>query len=241
MWAGSGPALLKTVGNAVLQRTVTSSAIDQVMDRVNSPNNLADPPGSMINQLVSEARFSISGPGYNVEHVIGLGQSDVDAGRSTESNMITGSQVESWLFYSPDEIRMLTNAFRLESFTVGAGATLIIAAGAPEGDYVGYGESGTITFTDCEITTRSWPLDHFVVGMSTDDAVSIEVSGRLTGAVFTGSTTEDPTTPVTYTAQGEFTMLFGLNGISEATKNYLEQHCLGGYHYSPPSEDSMIE
>ena len=238
---GVRPALLKTVGNAVLQRTVSSGSIDQVMDRVDSPDNRADPPGSMINQLVSQAWFTISGPGYNAEHTIGLGQSDVDAGRSLESNMITGAQVESWFYYLPDEIRMMTNSFRLDSFPVGAGGNLIIAAGAAEGDYSGYGEAGTITFTDCEITTRSWPLDHFTVGMSPDDAVWIEVSGQLAGAVFTGATTEDPTTPVTYTAGGEFTMAFGLNGISEATKNYLEQNCLGGYQYAPPEEDGLFE
>ncbi len=228
---GRRPALLKTVGNAILQHGSPAAELRDVMDSIDPPDGNADPPSVQVNRIVGEAEFELHGPEYSRSYDIGVGQTDPTALITTSSSFILGSALEGWFGYDSDLIRINVSGFRLQTFSVGAGAAILMVAGGPQGGFIGFGESGSVTFSECEITTRSVPLDGYnLLTPDLDQFAAIQISGTW-DIQARGSYREDPLNPdpVRYTSQGTFTKMFALSGLDEMMLDYLEQNCVGGY------------
>ena len=232
---GRRPALLKTVGNAILQHGSPAAGVRDVMDSIDPPDGNADPPSVQVNRIVGEAEFEFRGPAYSRSYDIGVGQVDPTAIITTSSSFIMGSALEAWFGYDTDLIRINVSGFRLQTFSVGSGAAILMVAGGPQGGFIGFGESGSVTFSECEITTRSVPLDGYnLLTPDLDRFAAIQISGTW-DIQARGSYRDDPLNPVPvrYTSQGTFTKMFALSEMDETMLDYLEQNCVGGYQYAP--------
>lgn len=245
---GRRPSLLRTVGNAILAHTSPSASVRRLLDYHNTApiDGLADSPGLVINRLFGRADFTVSGPGYDRHHVIppaaeGGFESSI---LSTTSSFITASGfTEFWLAQDSELVRVNLGSFHLGTpYALGSGGanTMLVVADSASGDrYVGAGQSGTVTLTECEITTRALPLDSFSMmhdsDPTNDELIAVEVVGAIAGAVADGTIASDPPQyHVRYGVVGTFTRMFGLTEPNAALLSYLEQHCIGGYQYAPP-------
>jgi len=231
---GRRPALLKTAGTAWLELGAPSNPANDVLDCLYGFNDdLCDPPGHVINRLVGAIDFSVAGPSYERSHSLsGLDLHYTIAGYnfgiiqegSFVVNLANGDEI---LNIAIDE------TFELgRTYTIPADGGFQLGAGGAAGDYTGFGTAGSLTFSACEITGRSVPLDNFVVGEGLDVWEFIEVAGTLTGGVAVGAIASDPPLDdVTYTTSGSFTTAFLLLGPGRTLEDYLEEACLGGYRY----------
>ncbi|HOX47181.1 MAG TPA: S8/S53 family peptidase [Myxococcota bacterium] len=238
---GRRPALLRTVANAILQRGSPGTEVREVLDYHNAqpPDGLADSPGLMISRLFSEADFSISGPGYERHYTQDPGDTDPATIVTATANYITPGQLQFWLAQDDDLLKVDLGAFLLGtpytlSSSAGSRSTMLVVAGSASGDrFTGSAVSGTVTFSECEITTRSLPLDSFTLGEAAD-MIAIEVVGRIEGVVAVGMINSEPVQDgVRYEIQATFTKCFALSGPDEATLAAIEQQCIGGYQHFP--------
>jgi hypothetical protein len=136
-----------------------------------------------------------------------------------------------------------STAFRLnEPYTFGAGGSgaATLGIGSPlSSEYFGVGTSGSIIYTDCEMTTRSLPTNWDTLGHASTDGpdafIFVQVKGEF-AAVIEGldSTTQPDPTPATYDVSGNFVTAFALVEVPAATRDYLEENCVGGYQYGTP-------
>jgi hypothetical protein len=111
-----------------------------------------------------------------------------------------------------------------------------ISAAAPSaGEFTGIESlSGSFIYTECELTTRSLPLDWFSpANPGPHQLVFIEVSGTLNPTVVRGFIELDGEIidDIDYQTSGSFTMAFTLLDPDSATLEHLEEVCVGGYRY----------
>lgn len=234
--SGIRPALLRTAGNAILERGASSASVDTVMDVLSgAADDASDPPGHMINRLLGEIDFTVSGPGYSRHHY--LGPDDLSYVLPYFNFGIIGRDYAVVNFSSGSETMDLglDRDFELgRTYTVPADAGFILLAGGTGGSFTGFSEGGTLTFTECELTARSLPLNFFDTGLGLDRFVFIQVEGELEGGVARGTIASDP--PVSdaiYNVNGTFTKAFLLMDMDRDTMEHLEEVCEGGYMYFP--------
>ena len=173
------------MGNAILNNAESSPNIDSIMDTYGRvADNIPDPSGLMINRIHGEINFSIAGPsGYYQHHV--LDSTDLFYSDTDHNYGIIGDSYSVFSFgKSIDVVTGSTSPFRIGhfyNFTPGDINGFIMSAGAPGGgEYLGFSTSGSIIYTECEITTRSLPLDWFSLdNPSRDWPIFIEVAGTL--------------------------------------------------------------
>jgi hypothetical protein len=99
------------------------------------------------------------------------------------------------------------------------------------------GSMGTFVLTECELTTRSLPLDWFSPdNPGPDQLVFIEVSGSFSGTAQGAIRLSDGEhiEGVSYATSGEFTTGFTPIFPGADTLDYLERHCVGGYQLGVP-------
>jgi hypothetical protein len=233
---GIRPALIRTVGNAILQLTSTAGAVDDLLHNY-APAGEADPPAAVISKLVSQYEFTVSGPGHHRDHVVDIGETNPADLTSGASNSITTGGFQLWLTYDADLVKIdSVRGFRLGSYTIGGlGSSVgaLLASRGTGGVYSGTSESGTLNFTECELTTRSVSIEGYdILSDPIEDSAAIEVRGVLEG-LHTIGTFADGTTNVRFDTDGSFTFLFGLQNIDSFTAEYLETNCIGGYYYVP--------
>ena len=171
-----------------------------------------------------------------------MGATDLSFSASGDNFGIIGSNFAVFNFTNGDDVitGYVNSGLRLNqvySITSGGPSGFLIQAGAAGGGtYRGSAVSGTVTFTECELTTRSLPLDWFSPSNpGADQLVFIEMSGTLgpsaaVGAISRGGEVERD---VTYSVEGSFTTAFNLINPDSETLTYLEQACVGGYEYTP--------
>jgi hypothetical protein len=143
-----------------------------------------------------------------------------------------GHQVVLTVSNGSSTVAISTNAgFRLnEPYTGG----IVIVVPSPEGDLTAGadGSSGTFSLTECELTTRSLPLDWFSPdNTEPDQLVFIEVSGSFSGTAQGAIRMSDGEhiEGVSYATSGEFITAFMLIFPEADTLDYLERYCVGGY------------
>ena len=236
--SGKRVALIKTVGNAILNSALPSQAVDDIMDAYGGfTDNIPDPSGHMINRLYGEIEFSVSGPGYSQNHTLNATDLAFTTAQ-TNFGIIGNHQTVFNLHQGRDSITpFTTSGFRIDQeypiYPSGPNG-YAMSAGAPGGDYSGAGISGSILYTECELTTRSLLLTWFSPANSgPDQLIFIEVSGVLTPSMANGfiETTEGIQEDVIYNTSGEFTMAFTLVDPDSATLDHLEEVCEGGYNF----------
>ena len=233
---GIRPTLLRTAGNAILDRGTASTSVDTVMDVMfDFSENMSDPSGHMINRLLGEIDFTLSGPGYSRHHY--LGPEDLSYGLTGFNFGIIGGDYAVVNFSSGSETMNLAVDRNFElghTYTLPADGGFLLLAGGVGGRYTGTGEAGTVTFTECELTARSLPLNFFDTGFGLDRFLFIQVEGELEGGVARGAIDSDPPlTDVIYNVNGTFTKAFLLMDMDRDTMEHLEEVCEGGYMYSP--------
>jgi hypothetical protein len=239
---GRRPALLLSVGNAILRYAVPGAEVRALIDFHNTlpPDGLADSPGLMISRLFSRADFSVSGPGYARRHTQEPGDTDPSTITSATANSITGAgQVQLWFAQDNEILKVDLGSFQIGSgypirSSAGSRNTMLVMAGSSAGErYTGSGTTGTLTFDECEITTRSLPLDSFTIG-NTEGLIAVEVSGRIEGVSALGGIATNPIQQdVTYQIEASFTKCFALSAPDPALLRMIEASCLGGYQWSP--------
>jgi hypothetical protein len=238
---GKRVALIKTVGSAILQYAPSSSAVDTIMDCFGvSSDDIPDPSGHMINRLCGEAEFSVVGPGYSQQH--SMGATDLSFSANGGNFGTIGNNFAVFNFTGGDDVLsgFVNSSLRLNqvySITEGGPNGFAIKAGAAGGGtYRGSSVSGTFTFTECELTTRSLPLDWFSPSNpGADQLVFIEVAGTLgpSSAVGVIDRPGEEVRNVIYSVTGSFTTAFNLINPDNETLEHLEQVCAGGYQYAP--------
>ncbi len=238
---GKRVALLKTVGSAILEYAPSSSAVDAIMDCFGGRSDgIPDPSGHMANRLCGEAEFSVVGPGYSQQH--SMGATDLSFSASGGNFGIIGNNFAVFNFTGGDDVisGFVNSGLRLNqvySITRGGPNGFAIQAGAAGGGtYRGSSESGTFTFTKCELTTRSLPLDWFSPSNpGSDQLVFIEMAGTLGPSAAVGDIARggEVERDVTYSVEGSFTTAFSLLSPDNETLEYLEQVCVGGYEHQP--------
>ncbi len=228
--SGIRPALLKTVGNAILQRSSASTSAASIMDVIlGIHDNLADPSGHMINRMVGRVDFTVSGPNYTRHHV--LQSTDlVFLADGANFGILGPDYIEVNLRSGSENVSVGVDAnFQIgRTYNMLGEAGFLLFAGGASGEFVGTAIAGSIRFTECELTTRSLPLNHFDTGEGIDRFAFIEIAGVLQGGVAQGGIGEEP---ATYNVSGSFTQGFMLWDVGDATRAYLEEACEGGYLY----------
>ncbi len=229
---GVRPALLKTAGSAMLALGTPSNEAQDLMDSFfHMPDDICDPPGHAINRMVGEVRFQLEGPAYSNSHVMNADDLVFDISGQNHGLIQPGSFVVNFAA-GGDIVNIGIDAdFELgRSYSIPGDGSFLMSAPAGENRYTGFGEGGTLSFSACEITTRSLPLDHFNDGFGLDRYVFIEVQGTLTGGLANGFIDTDPIQDdVVYTTSGSFTTGFFMMGPSASTIEHLEEACEGGY------------
>ena len=233
---GRRVALLKTVGSALLTRTATSSGVDKIMDAYGPPDDITDPSGYTVNRLCGEINFSVTGS-HNETAALDAPQIEWGPDQYNYGLIGMGQQVILKVSNGSTSVMVSTTAgFRLNEPYTGDIQIVVpssegqLAAGAD-------GSSGTVSFSECELTTRSLPLDWFSPANSgPDQLVFIEVTGAFSGTAQGAIRVSDGEhiSGVSYATSGEFTTGFTLLFPEADTLDYLERHCVGGYLLGAP-------
>lgn len=236
---GKRPALIKTVGSALLANT-SSSAIDTIMDAFGGIiDDIPDPSGHMVNRLCGEIDFTVSGPGYSQSHH--LNATDLAFSVAQTNFGIIGNHLTVFnMSQGSDTVQGFADSgFRLnQEYPIYDGGPngVTVSAGAPAGDYIGTeGLSGSFMYTECELTTRSLPLDWFAPVSGPHQLVFIEAAGVLNPSTVNGFVESggEIQRDVIYNVSGSFTMAFMLIYPDSDTLAHLEEVCEGGYEYNP--------
>ena len=229
---GRRPALIKTIAT-VLLRDGGSATYDGLLDAFGPPDDISDPVGYSVNRRAAAIEFHVTGPAHDVE--IDLAEEEV-AWNSDSLNygvIGLGGQVVLGMAASASSDRVTistTSGFRLdEPYTEG----LQIYVQTPDGFHTTGIDGGTGTFElcDCELTTRSLPLDWYSPdNPGPHQLVYIQVDGTFSGTNHGMARLSDGkvTHGVSFSASGSFSTAFALIDVDADTIRYLEEHCTGG-------------
>jgi subtilisin family serine protease len=229
-------ALLKTVGGALLTRASASAALDEILDAFGPADDITDPSGYTANRLCGEINFNVAGS-YTETATIDAPQITWGPDQVNYGLIGMGHQAILKVSNGGAAVGISTTAgFRLDEPYTGS---IQIIVPSPEGELVTGvdGSSGTFSFCDCELTTRSLPLDWFSPDNSgPHQLIFIEASGSFAGTNQGALRLSDGEhfEGVTYATAGEFTTAFTLIDPEADTMEYLERHCTGGYLLGTP-------
>lgn len=233
---GRRPAMIKTISTVLLNRAAASGTIDSILDAFGPADNISDPSGYSINRLCGEIEATITGPAHHATISldaprINWGPSQINYGLIGMGHQVILSMADS---AGSDQVMLnTTSGFRLnEPYS----ERLSIVVETPDGrQSTGIdGGSGTFSFSECELTTRSLPLDWFDPARSgPHQLVFIEVTGSFSGTNQGAMRLSDGriTHGVSYSAGGTFTTAFMLLDPEADTMAYLERNCVGGYQF----------
>ncbi len=235
---GRRVALLRTAGSALLTRGAGGVGVDKIMDAFGPPDGIPDPSGYAVNRMCGFIRYGISGS-YSTSSTLNAPEIAWGPEQYNYGIIGMGHQVALTVSNGSSKVAISTTAgFRLnEPYNVAD--TFLIVVPSPEGDLTAGidGSSGTFVLTECELTTRSLPLDWFSPDKpGPEKLVFIEVSGSFSGTnqgairMSDGEHIEG----VSYAAGGEFTTAFTLVFPEADTLDYLERNCVGGYLLGEP-------
>lgn len=236
---GRRPALLKTVSTVLLNHAAASGTIDDVLDAFGPADGISDPSGYSINRLCGEIDFTVTGTTHHTEVSLDAPQIAWNAAQHNYGIIGMGHQVVLSLSQSADSDQVMlstTSGFRLnEPYS----EPLTIVVQTPDGrQNTGIdGATGTFSFDECEVTTRSLPLDWFDPATpGPHQLVFIEASGSFSGTNQGSMRLSDGkiTHGVSYSASGGFTTAFMLLDPEADTLEYLERYCVGGYLFGTP-------
>lgn len=228
---GRRVALLKTAGSALLTRAAGAIGVDKIMDAYGPADNITDPSGYTVNRLCGHINYTITG---SHNEAVTLDAPEIEWGPDQYNYGIIGMGHQVILKVSNGSSAVMistTAGFRLDEPYTGG---IQIVVPSSEGDLAGGadGSWGTFTLSECELTTRSLPLDWFSPdNPGPDQLIFIEVSGSFIGTnqgairLSDGEHIEG----VSYAASGGFTTAFTLVFPEADTLDYLERHCVGGY------------
>ena|GEM_PF-2054458 len=233
---GRRVALLKTAGSALLTQTAGNIGVDKIMDSYGPADDITDPSGYTVNRLTGHINYAITGS-YNANVTLDAPEIEWGPDQYNYGLIGMGHQVALKVSNGASSVMIATTAgFRLDEPYTG---DFMIVVPSSEGDLAGGadGSSGTFTLSECELTTRSLPLDWFSPGNpGPHQLVFIEVSGAFMGTnqgairVSDGEHIEG----VSYAASGGFTTAFTLIDPAADTLDYLERNCVGGYLLGEP-------
>ncbi|MBN1512039.1 MAG: S8/S53 family peptidase [Phycisphaerae bacterium] len=228
---GRRVALIRTAGSALLTRAAGSISMDKLLDAFGPADDITDPSGYSVNRLCGYVSYAISG---SHNESVTLNAPDIAWGPESYNYGIIGMghQVVLTVSNGSSKVAVSTTAgFRLNEPYTG---DIVIVVPSPEGDLTAGvdGSSGTFVLTECELTTRSLPLDWFSPDNSgPDQLIFIEVSGSFSGTAQGAIRLSDGEhiEGVSYAASGEFTTGFTPIFPEADTLDYLERNCVGGY------------
>jgi subtilisin family serine protease len=237
--SGKRVSLLRTVGSAILANTSLAS-VDTLLDNFGTrANNVPDPPGYCVNRLVGSVSFNVSSlRGYTSPQYVFHGPDIPFTGESFDNLGVLNSEGSAFTLASGSDTAAfgVSVPFRLHhNFPMLAEASLALqASGGGLRTFIGLQVSGNIHYSECELTTRSFPLN-----WSTDPRaegeerfVFISVTGWA-DAEAEGLIDTTPPESAIYRVRADFTTAFWLTGVNSATRAYLEEHCVGGFAYAP--------
>lgn len=229
---GVRPALLKTAGTALLSLGSGGGDEEDLLDIIHhTPDALCDPPGHVINRLVGEAAFQVTGPNHEAAYSMDADDMIFDI-NGANFGLIQPGSFEMKFARGTEIVNIIIDReFEIgRTYTIPADGDFGLWANNPDGSYFGGGVSGTLTLTACELTTRSVPLDYFDEASGMDIWQFIQVEGVLSGGVADGIILSDPIQEdVTYHASGTFNTGFFLLAPDAGTIDRLESTCQGGY------------
>ena len=228
---GRRVALLKTVGSALLTRAAGGVGVDKILDAYGPADDIPDPSGYAVNRLCGAINFSVSG---SYSETVALDAPEIVWGSDQYNYGLIGMGHQVILKVSDGGASVMistTAGFRLNE-PYASPPQIVVPS--PEGQLVAGmdGSSGTFTLTECELTTRSLPLDWYSPANSgPDQLIFIEVSGTFSGSAQGAIRLSDGEriSGVSYAASGTFTTAFMLLDPETDTLDYLEQHCVGGF------------
>jgi hypothetical protein len=237
--SGRRVALLKTVGGALLTRATASGAMDDIMDAYGPADGITDPSGYTANRLIGEIMFNVAGS-YSESASMDASDINWNTDHVNYGLIGMGHQVVLKVTNGGAAVQMSTTVgFRLNEPYTDAFEIVVPSA---EGELLAGidGGSGTFSLCDCELTTRSLPLDWFSPdNPGPHQLVFIEVSGSFSGTALGARRISDGEAfhGRTYATAGEFTTAFALYYPEADTMEYLERHCTGGYLLGAPEPE----
>jgi hypothetical protein len=175
----------------------------------------------------------VSGPGYNTHNDI-FGEDSLAEGMThTNYGVVGPGSLNVVLSAGEDALALVVVApFQLRrAYAIGVEAEAKLTAGGVGGDFVGGDASGSVTFTDCELTTRSLALDHFGGPLAGpfDMLVYIQVQGSATGTDVGAINSTPPQEDVPYQFSANFETAFQLINPPASWMTLWEQECAGGF------------
>jgi hypothetical protein len=228
------PTLMFSAGRAILAHARSSPEVDRILDSLGGrADGFPDPTGWVSNRAFGRSELTVTGPGYNSHNDISGEDALLQAMTGTNAGVLGAGFFDLNLSAGSDVLALVVVApFRLRHpYTIGMEAEAKLWAGGVGGDFISLDESGTVTLTDCELTTRSLPLDHFLSPVSGpfDELVFIQLQGNATGTVVGDINSSPPQLDVTYQFSASFETAFMLWSPPAAWMTLWEQQCAGGF------------
>ena len=228
------PTLMFAVGRAILEHGTSSAEVDRILDNLGGrADNVPDPTGWVSNRAFGHSELRVSGPGYNTHNDI-FGEDSLAEGMThTNYGVVGPGSLNVVLSAGQDALALVVVApFQLRrAYAIGVDAEAKLTAGGVGGDFVGGDASGSVTFTDCELTTRSLALDHFGGPLAGpfDMLVYIQVQGSATGTDVGAINSTPPQEDVPYQFSANFETAFQLINPPASWMTLWEQECAGGF------------
>lgn len=231
---GRRPALIKTVVTYLLNHAATGGTIDELLDAFGPADDISDPVGYSINRLCGEIDFTVAGPAHDVTvsldgPQIGWNMESLNYGMIGMGHQVVLTMGAS---ANSDHVQIsTTSGFRLNEAYADR---LAIVVETPDGRHITGidGGTGSFSFCECELTTRSLPLDWFAPERSgPHQMVFVEACGSFNGTNHGMVRMSDGkiTHGVSHSASGTFRTAFMLIDPEADTIQYLERNCIGGY------------
>ncbi len=231
---GVRPTLMFTVGHAILQHAPDNASVNELLDNIGgAADDVPDSVGWVCNKHVFTGHLAVDGPEYDSAQDIPRSEVVVNGTSMLNHGWIDPATLS--LNLSVGEVQMglqVTTPLHLgQSYPIGGLASVELDAPAPDGVFKGAGTSGTLTLSECELTTRSLPLDHFGSPEAGpyEQLVFIQFEGEFEGSALGEIDSEPPQTDVTYEFSGRFNTAFSLIFPSASEMARWEQICEGGF------------
>lgn len=228
------PTLMFAAGSAILAHGPSSTEVDRILDNFGGlADNIPDPTGWASNRAFGQSELSVSGPSYNTHNDI-FGEDTLAQGMTHANYGVVGPGAFNVVLSAGSDVLSLvvTAPFQLRhAYTIGTEAQAKLTAGGSGGDFVGTDASGTITIIDCELTTRSLPLNHFGSSLAGpyDMLVYIQLEGAASGTDVGAINSVPPQTDVTYQFTASFETAFQLINPPADWMTLWERECAGGF------------
>ena len=240
--SGRRAALIRTVGRYILQRGTVAGAA-ALLDPLLGGDGTPDPSGHIMSEMTAGTGSTVYAREDGIVQVLQetLHGTPFLMSRGSWNNMgsfLTAGQAGFNVWHGDQFIGALSNGpFELNrSYTMGINVYATYTTGPPA-DFRGapVTNSGTLIYTDCEITTRSLPLwlDPLTFGslLGMDAFGFIQLEGGFQATVEGQDHSTDPPLDVTYDIGATFNVPAVLVNVDDATRDYLEANCVGGYQY----------